>query len=263
MNPPSSDPIQVSSGKWWVYLVLMAAYPLLLGILPAYLRDGERGPLLPRGTGALLAAIGVELAVFSVVFGAAWLITRPTRGDLLLVWKEGATPVWKGLLYSILLRVVLAGFLAAAILAASLGGGMKDAIERIRPRTEAVVDPGVLVQDPFYFILTLTVVSFVLGGLREELWRAGMLAGFRALQPRSWSLRLTEVLGITLAAVVFGLGHLPQGWGGSVMTGLLGLGLGWIMIFHRSIWESVLAHGFFNATSFAMLFALESFQLKP
>jgi membrane protease YdiL (CAAX protease family) len=55
------------------------------------------------------------------------------------------------------------------------------------------------------------------------------------------------------AAVVFGAGHLTQGFLAVGLTGLLGLGLGVIIVAHRSIWPAVLAHGFFNATSLALL----------
>jgi membrane protease YdiL (CAAX protease family) len=34
---------------------------------------------------------------------------------------------------------------------------------------------------------------------------------------------------------------------------VLGFCLGLIMIFHRSIWPAVMAHGFFDATTFAIL----------
>ena len=59
-----------------------------------------------------------------------------------------------------------------------------------------------------------------------------------------------------LTAVVFGLGHVSQGWGGVVLTTILGLGLGLILVWRRSFWEAVLAHGFFDATTFALMFLL-------
>jgi membrane protease YdiL (CAAX protease family) len=34
---------------------------------------------------------------------------------------------------------------------------------------------------------------------------------------------------------------------------VLGIFLGLIMVYHRSIWPAVLAHGFFDATSMAVL----------
>ncbi len=44
-----------------------------------------------------------------------------------------------------------------------------------------------------------------------------------------------------------------QGWLAVGLTGLLGLGLGLIMVLHRSIWPALIAHGYFNATSFALI----------
>jgi membrane protease YdiL (CAAX protease family) len=57
-----------------------------------------------------------------------------------------------------------------------------------------------------------------------------------------------------LAAVLFGIAHLSsQGILGASNATLLGLGLGLIMIFHRSVWPAVIAHGVFDATSMALL----------
>jgi membrane protease YdiL (CAAX protease family) len=100
----------------------------------------------------------------------------------------------------------------------------------------------------------LTLVSFVLAGLREELWRAGVLAGLIGLFPGQFSTNPRKFIAVALAAIVFGLGHLPQGWGGVGLTACLGMGLGVIMVLHKSIWEAVFAHGFFNAASFTMLY---------
>jgi membrane protease YdiL (CAAX protease family) len=41
------------------------------------------------------------------------------------------------------------------------------------------------------------------------------------------------------------------------MTGVLGLGLGSILVFHRSLWIAVLAHGFFDASTFFFLWWLD------
>jgi membrane protease YdiL (CAAX protease family) len=49
-----------------------------------------------------------------------------------------------------------------------------------------------------------------------------------------------------------------------LFAGLLGLGLGLIMVFHRSIWPAVLAHGFFDATSMALIpWAMELMRNLP
>ncbi|MDB6109069.1 MAG: Abortive infection protein, partial [Pedosphaera sp.] len=62
-----------------------------------------------------------------------------------------------------------------------------------------------------------------------------------------------------VAAVIFGLGHTAQGWSGVAITAFLGLGLGAIMLRHRSIWEAVIAHGFFDAGTFALLYCIAKF----
>jgi membrane protease YdiL (CAAX protease family) len=125
-------------------------------------------------------------------------------------------------------------------------------VEHLRPEIENVVDARAL-EDPLYFALSLTLISFVVAGLREELWRAGMLAGLNALFPQLFNTPAGRWAAAGIAAVVFGIGHLTQGFGGVLMTAILGLGLGLIMMRHRSIWDAVFAHGFFNATTFAML----------
>ena len=106
-------------------------------------------------------------------------------------------------------------------------------------------------------MLTLTLVSFVTAGLREELWRAGTLAGMRALWPRKFRSRTGERSAVALIALAFGAAHLPMGILAAAAAGLLGLFLGIVLIVHRSIWPAVFAHGFFDATSFALIpFAL-------
>jgi membrane protease YdiL (CAAX protease family) len=58
---------------------------------------------------------------------------------------------------------------------------------------------------------------------------------------------------VLIAAAIFGAGHAAQGIVGAVAAGVLGIGFGLIMLLHRSIWPAVLAHGFFNATSFVLI----------
>jgi hypothetical protein len=147
--------------------------------------------------------------------------------------------------------------------------GMTARIEGLRPKVESLVDFRAL-EDPLYVLVAATLLSFVTAGLREELWRAGFMAALRDLLPRRlaepggrrpgenrfvWQcrLRLPDVLLSLAAATVFGLGHLPQGVGGVVLTGVVGFILGLVMILHRSLWTAVIAHGFFDATTFVLL----------
>ena len=113
-----------------------------------------------------------------------------------------------------------------------------------RPNSKRFIDVSALSNNPAYFWLSLTLVSFVVAGLREELWRSAFLAGARALWPGAFGSRGGQIAAAALAAVVFGLGHLPQGLLAVCMTGLLGFVLGVIMILHPySIWLTVIAHG--------------------
>jgi membrane protease YdiL (CAAX protease family) len=122
-----------------------------------------------------------------------------------------------------------------------------------RPDVQALVDISALRQDPLYFWLTVTLVSFVVAGLREELWRSGFLAGMRGLWPQRFDPLQGQLAAVAMGAVVFGLGHLAQGPIAVLPTALLGFGLGAIMVLHRSIWPAVLAHGLFDATTFVAL----------
>jgi membrane protease YdiL (CAAX protease family) len=118
---------------------------------------------------------------------------------------------------------------------------------------ETIVDISAMRQNPLYFWLTLTVVSFGVAGLREELWRSAFLAGLRALWPQHFGTRTGQIAAVAIAATVFGFAHLGMGLIAVLFAGLLGFGLGLIMVFHRSIWPAVIAHGMFDATSLALL----------
>lgn len=248
---------------WWVHLLLLASYPLVLGMAPLLRgqQPEEGGTLLPTEMAPLISAMGFELFIFAVVFSIAWLASRANADELRLDWRGGAAPVWRGLIYSVALRLLIAVVVVAiAIAAVAFQGGSQEAIEKLRPKSEVVVDSQALVNNPLYLLLSLTFISFVVAGLREELWRAGVLAGFQRLFPDIFASRRGQLMAVGIAAIIFGLGHYPQGWGGAGMTALLGFGLGWVMIRHNSIWEAVFAHGFFNATSFGMLYFVARYQ---
>ena len=251
LGQPASRP------RWWVHLLLLAGYPLVLGAL-GLLATEQKGPALGRGGQALLVVSAVELGCFGVVFGLAWLASRATRDQLLLLWRGGLWPIPLGIGYSVAIRVFVGVAVALVAGLLLLTGVMNLAsLETFfaanRPKVETLIDVSALRKDPLYFWLSVTVVSFVVGGLREELWRSGFLAGMRALWPNRFSSRLGQTLAVAAAAAIFGLGHLMQGLLTVGLTALLGFALGMIIIWHRSIWPAVIAHGLFDATSLALL----------
>lgn len=228
-----------------------------MGIVGYFNVRGTQRAMLPEASGPLLLAAVVEIAFFALIFALAWVASRARASQLLLRWRGHVRPALLGMVYSVALRLLIAiATVVIAVLAWIAGVKQAALMQALRPQVEHIVSTDALASDPLYLALMLTLISFVLAGLREELWRAGMFAAFRALFPGAFS-TTARWLGVSaLVALVFGIGHLTQGVGGVVMTTMLGFGLGSILLYHRSIWEAVLAHGFFNATSFILLYAL-------
>ena len=243
--------------RWWIHLVVLGIYPLL----PALLKSGlptRRGPALAHSASGLIRVCEVQLGIFVVFAGVAWLASRASASDLLLKWRKGWFTPALGLLYSIGLRFGLAiiGAFIVIMLILFRVTSVEDVMRMGtlgRPDVGALVDIGALKSDPLYFWLNLTVVSFLVAGLREELWRAGFLAGLRRLWPSTFANRPGEIAAVGVAAAIFGLGHVAQGPTGVAAAGLLGFGLGTIMVLHRSIWPAVIAHGLFDAATFAAI----------
>jgi membrane protease YdiL (CAAX protease family) len=232
-------------------------------------RNKPHQPALSHSVSGLLFVCALELLLFGFVLGMAWLASHASRDDLLLRWRAKAMPVALGAAYSVGLRLAvgLATGLAAAVLLATrvmTMASLQDFFQKNRPEVENAVDVAALRDNPAYFWLTLTLVSFVVAGLREELWRSSFLAGLRALWPRQFGSTVGQVCAVFIAAVIFGLAHLSMGILAALFGGLIGLILGLIMVFHRSIWPAVFAHGFFDATSMALLpWAMELMQHLP
>ena len=240
-----------------MHLLIIAAYVGLIGAM-GFVRQEGAEPALSSSTRGLLWTSGVGLLLFGVVFGGAWLASRASRDDLLLRWRRGFWPVPWGLGYSLALRLgvgIIVGGVAVAFAVSGIVSPerLQEIVQSNTPDVSAVVDVASLRDNPAYFWLMVTFVSFVVAGLREELWRAAFIAGMRGLWPRRFTSRAGQLVAMTFAAVIFGFGHAAQGPIGATAAGLLGLGLGAIMVFHRSIWPAVIAHGCFDATSFALL----------
>lgn len=262
-NTPAVPPVlpaekpRVARWRWWIHLLLIGSYPLLLGLAAIGPMERE-GPALTGGARGVLILSAVELSIFGVIFAVGWFASRATREELLLPWRPGFWVVPLGIGYSIAIRLAAGVAVLALLLVLMITGIVpKNEVEQFtienRPQVEAVVDIPAMKNDPAYFWLTLTLVSFVVAGLREELWRSGFIAGMRALWPRTFGSRFGQIGAVAIGAVIFGLAHMPMGGLAVVITGILGFCLGVIMVLHRSIWPAVIAHGVFDATTFALL----------
>jgi len=245
--------------RWWIHLILVSAYILVVAVVGRESSEKRTHvPALSHTAGGLLLVCAIQLLIFAAVLGLALMASRASRDDLWLRWRPGVWPVPLGVIYSLALRLAVGMVMATVVFALmathlATAQSMNHFLAVNRPDLEAVVDISALRQNPAYFWLTLTVVSFVVGGLREELWRSAFLAGLRHLWPQHFGTRAGQVGAVAVAAVLFGFAHLAMGWIAVLVAGLLGLGLGLIMVFHQSIWPAVIAHGMFDATSLAML----------
>lgn len=92
----------------------------------------------------------------------------------------------------------------------------------------------------------------------EEILARGFLIDrletlFRGLQGAVW-------LAVGVAAILFGLAHRDQGPGGMVLTGMIGLLLGWLYVHQqRNLWTNVLVHGLVDTVAVVLLFFGVSF----
>lgn len=87
---------------------------------------------------------------------------------------------------------------------------------------------------------TLGVVAVVAGAIREELQRAFLLDRFESHVGPAW-------VGVVVLSVLFGLGHLLQGWDAAIATGVLGACWAVIYVKRRSIVMPLVSHGLFNS----------------
>ncbi|EEF61578.1 CPBP family intramembrane glutamic endopeptidase [Pedosphaera parvula] len=259
-NDSNEQPISVARWRWWVHLVLLALFPLTIGALTIFSGSRKVGPALPEDVTGLLYVSVSELGFFTVLFCIAWLFSHANGKQLLLRWRGSWQPIVLGFVGSIVLRIAVMVLATIGMIFWFLLRGMNEKeMQNLKSQSEHIINASALTNNPLYLFLTLTLISFVVAGLREELWRAGMLAGFNALFPKSHGSFKKEMGYVCIVAVLFGLGHTLQGLSGVLLTTLLGVGLGAIMIWRKSIWEAVIAHGFFDASTFAMLYMLAKY----
>jgi membrane protease YdiL (CAAX protease family) len=218
----------------------------------------QQGPALSGNVRGLVMVSAAELIFFSIFFAAAWLISRASREQLMLPWRPGWRVVPLGIGYSVALRIglVIVATVVVIVLAATqtvTPEKVQQYVNANRPDVEALVSVPAMRANPVYFWLTITLVSFVVAGIREEMWRAGTLAAMRAIWPRIFGSTFGQCFAVSLIAVAFGAMHIRMGVLAAVGAGVLGLFLGLIIIVHKSIWPAVIAHGLFDATTMAVL----------
>lgn len=264
---PDQTPTEPPTKRWgwWIHLVLIGAYPFLGTIL----RSGHvvrHGPAFSSNPRSLLIVCGLDITFFFLVFALGWFASRASREELLLRWRPGWWVVPLGFGYAVAIRLaLLVVVMVVVVILLTTGAFTPETLQEFaganRPKVETLVSIPALQHDSSYFWLMVTLVSFVVGGLREEIWRGATLAALRALWPQAFASRSGQFLAVTLIAVLFGSMHLGMGLIAAILAGVVGWFLGMIMVLHRSIWPAVIAHGLFDATTFAVLpWAMEKLQ---
>ena len=251
--PPGSRPI--ARWRWFVATILVGAFPFAAAFSSTIRvkRSGGGEATLPSSVEGLLFAGALQLAIILFFVGAGWLFSRATKSELWLRWRGGIAPLWQGALYSIGLRLLpIVPFMFIAIVLAILGfkpETLSQWISANRPQTEGIGD-SIRAGSALYKALMLTFFSFVVAGFGEELWRVATMRGLLEIAPRAMAPFLKNAIAVIISSLVFGVGHWYQGVIGVGVTAFIGLALGAITLYHRSIWPAVIAHGFFDAASF-------------
>ena len=252
--PPPLPTATARRGRlgWFGHLSLLTAWLLTL-IFFGHRQTASGRHVALASVRQVLWTVGTEIVTFGSVCALAWLCSRATAAEWRLRWRGGWGPVWRGPLYSVGFRAAMFVVLFAVV--ATLLGlhviNAKDA-KGFRPQVENLVNLSALTHDRAFYWCTLTLLS-TMAGVVEETWRAGMLAGLAGVFPEIFGGPRGRWLAIVPVALLFGAGHLYMGWPAVALTTLLGLALGTIMVWHRTIWDAAIAHALFDAGSFAML----------
>src|SRR6184192_2010624 len=107
--PPAGEPPvnrAVGRWRWMVHLLLLTAYPVVLGILGAMNRS-DSGPMLPTKVKPLLYALSLDFVVFAAVFVLALFASRANPSALFLKWRGKLQPISRGFVYALGLRFAL------------------------------------------------------------------------------------------------------------------------------------------------------------
>ncbi|MDE3153988.1 MAG: CPBP family intramembrane metalloprotease [Acidobacteriota bacterium] len=141
-------------------------------------------------------------------------------------------------------RELLLGIPLAAV-ALAIGVGLLLLIQWLVPSLHNVkVNPlEGLIRTPFDAAL-FGLVTLVAGGLREEIQRAFILHRFERYLGG-------PVIGIVVASIGFGAGHIVQGWDAVVTTATLGAFWGVVYLRRRSIAAPAVSHAGFDLVQIA------------
>ena len=239
-TPSTAAPARASVGDRLLALAevtLCSGYPTQLGLIVLFTLVGF-APASVAGGLSLSRVVGLSLADVALVLLLVWLLLR-AHGE-----RPGTVFVGtRGFKSEVLLGVALVP-VALLIVAVTFG-----IVTRAAPWLHNVLENPLetMMRSPADAVL-FGVVAVVFGVLREEVQRAFILRRFEQYLGGS-------VTGIIISSVVFGLGHVLQGWDAVVMTGLLGAFWGIVYLTRRSIVAPIVCHALFNLTEILIAYS--------
>lgn len=238
-------------------LCLLLGFMVAIASVGAFVQGAKEGPVLPDNVSDLVLRSSEELLMFAALWGVAWLLSRASVDDLFLRWRGTWENVAMGVGYSIVLRfvpvVAVIFFAAFALIAGVKPENLMEFIKSLAPSPDRMVSSQAVQNDPIYRFLLATWMSFIVAGVREELWRVAVISSFTKLFSPRFSRQSVQILAVVISSLFFGMAHLVQGPLAVVLTALIGMVLGAITLAHRSVWPAIIAHGAFDALSFLLL----------
>jgi membrane protease YdiL (CAAX protease family) len=198
------------------------------------------GTQMPDAATALQATL-IELAVFGgLMLVCLYFLNRQTVRDLQL--QSGS--FWRDLLLGLqAFLTLLASVMAFGTLTRLMGG------ENVPSATLELGKQ--LAADRQLAAMFLGPVIWLKAALLEEFSRVFILSRLWRVYPEPqarWAVLL-------FSAVIFGLGHLWQGWYGVLGTLLIGLVLGWFYLRNGRFLPLILAHGAYDTMVMLVLIA--------
>ncbi len=200
-------------------------------------------PILIFGESSVGAALS---ALFSMAGGlsVAWLWLRKeglTR-EVFDLSHPGSWP--RTLLYSV-------GAFLVIIAIFNIGAPMIELMGLAAPAVTTVLDW--VTESHFTFALWIIVVAWGSAAFGEELlWRGFLMDRLTRLK----GIGTSTVAVLIIHAIIFGLPHAYQGWGGVIITGTVGLFLGWLRLQQKgNLWVCIIAHGLVDSIMMSLAYA--------
>ncbi len=178
--------------------------------------------------------------VDSVLVVGLVIVFLRARGEsptaVLLGARSVLREAWLGV---VLIPLIFIGVIAVLVLILALAPGLHNVPRNplqdlLRTRGEAVV---------FGFVVMIA------GGVREEVQRGFILHRFEQFLGGGMT-------GVIIFSVMFGAGHIEQGWDAAVATAALGAAWGVIYLARRSIVAPMVSHAGFNLAQLAKYFVV-------